>query len=347
MRSAIRSTRRCSPGSCGRWFKVFPLADWAYLLLAVVTVSAGIFLAIELRAEWLAREKLAAVPFLLAAIPFYNFLGLKFDQNSILIPLWALAMWAMLRALDTRHLGWAALAGLAAAAAMLTKYWSVFLIAALALTALVASPARATISARAAPWVTAGVFLVAVAPHVLWLIRENFPPITWVTTRRVAASFGDTARARAASALGGTVAYAARGACARARSSCGRRRAALADGLLPRDERRGAAILFWTPLLLPVVPALIKSINLLSLWNTPALNLLPVMLLGSPRRDVPRVAVLRIASVVTVLTLLIVAASPFVAFALLKSGVENDAAYARLRDGGDRARMAHRTRTSR
>ena len=118
------------------WFKVFPFADWAYLLLAVITVSAGIFLAIELCAEWLAKEKLAVVPFLLATIPFYNFLGLKFDQNSALIPLWALAMWAMLRALDTRHLGWAALAGLAAAAAMLVKYWSVFLIVALALAAV-------------------------------------------------------------------------------------------------------------------------------------------------------------------------------------------------------------------
>ena len=110
-------------------------------------MSAGIFLAIELCAEWLAREKLAAVPFLLAAIPFYNFLGLKFDQNSVLIPLWALAMWAMLRALDTRHLGWAALAGLAAAAAMLSKYWSAFLIVALALAGAVSPEARASISA--------------------------------------------------------------------------------------------------------------------------------------------------------------------------------------------------------
>jgi 4-amino-4-deoxy-L-arabinose transferase-like glycosyltransferase len=118
------------------WFQIFPLADWAYILLAVVTVSAGIFLAIELCAEWLEGEKLAAVPFLLAAIPFYNFLGLKWDQNSVLIPLWALAMLAMLRALNTRHLGWAVLAALAAAAAMLTKYWSVFLIVALSLAAL-------------------------------------------------------------------------------------------------------------------------------------------------------------------------------------------------------------------
>ena len=49
----------------------------------------------------------------------------------MLIPLWALAMWAMLRALDTRHITWAALAGLAAAAAMLSKYWSAFLLVAL------------------------------------------------------------------------------------------------------------------------------------------------------------------------------------------------------------------------
>src|SRR5436189_5922432 len=144
------------------WFKVFPLADWAYLLLAVVTVSAGIFLAVELCAEWLAHEKLAAVPFLLAAIPFYNFLGLKFDQNSVLIPLWALAMWAMLRALDTRHMNWAALAGLAAAAAMLSKCWSAFLIAALALAALF-HPQRREYFRSPAPWVTAGVFLFAVA----------------------------------------------------------------------------------------------------------------------------------------------------------------------------------------
>ena len=159
-------------------------------------------------AEWLAREKLAAVPFLLAAIPFYNFLGLKFDQNSVLIPLWALAMWAMLRALDTRHLGWAALAGLAAAAAMLSKYWSVFLHRRARARGARRIPSGASISARAAPWVTAGVFLAAVAPHVWWLIRENFPPITWVTSRRVARVVRRYARARSATMLGGTAAYA-------------------------------------------------------------------------------------------------------------------------------------------
>jgi 4-amino-4-deoxy-L-arabinose transferase-like glycosyltransferase len=309
------------------WFKIFPLADWAYILLAALTVAAGIYLAIELSAEWLSREKLATVPFLLAVIPFYNFLGLKFDQNSVLIPLWALAMWAMLRALDTRHFGWAALAGLAAAAAMLSKYWSVFLIAALALAALV-HPKRRDYFRSAAPWVTTGVFIVAVAPHVWWLIREDFPPITWVTWRRLSTSLLDTLRS-AAEYEAGTLGYAV-AAIALVIFFVRPAPRALADSLVPRDERRTAAILFWVPLLLPLVPALAKNITLISLWNTPALNLLPVMLLGSPRIALPRVALLRLATVSVAITLLSVIASPIVAFVILKRGVENDAAYARL-----------------
>jgi 4-amino-4-deoxy-L-arabinose transferase-like glycosyltransferase len=309
------------------WFEIFPLADWSYILLAVVTVSIGIFVAIELCAEWLGREKLAAVPFLLAIIPFYNFFGLKFDQNSALIPLWALAMWAFVRSFNSRHLGWAALAGIAAVGAMLVKYWSAFLLVALAMAA-VAHPKRRIYFRSAAPWVTAGVFLVAIAPHVVWLVRKNFPPLTWVATRRVSTSFGDTLYSMV-EALGGTFAYAAI-AIALVLIFVRPRPLALADGFLPKDERRTAAILFWIPLLLPIVPALIKNINLLSLWNTPALNLLPVMLLGSALVVVPRVAVLRIAAVATMLTLLFVAMSPLVAFTLLKTGVENDAAYARL-----------------
>ena len=116
------------------------------MLLAVVTVAPGIYLAFKLAAEWLrgrkARRRFCSCS---PRIPFYNFLGLKFDQNSVLIPLWALAMWAMMRSLDTRasRLGGRS-AGLAAAAAMLTKYWSVFLLAALRTHGAV-RPARATL----------------------------------------------------------------------------------------------------------------------------------------------------------------------------------------------------------
>jgi 4-amino-4-deoxy-L-arabinose transferase-like glycosyltransferase len=309
------------------WFHVFPLADWAYLLLSAVTLSAGIYLVIELSAEWLGGTRLAAVPFLLGVIPFYNFLGLKWDQNSILIPLWALAMWAMLRALDTRHDGWAALAALAAAAAMLTKYWSVFLIAALSLTALF-HERRADYFRSRAPWITALVFLAVLAPHIWWLFANDFPPITWVAVRRISPSFVATLRSFGEYAAG-TAAYAAPAVLlviAFVRPSW----RALADGFFPRDARRNASVLFWTPLALPALPSFTKNIVLLSLWNTPSLNLLPVMLLGSPRVTVARATLLRLAGTVVAFTCLAVVVSPVIAYVILKRGVENDAAYARL-----------------
>jgi hypothetical protein len=84
------------------------------------------------------------------------------------------------------------------------------------------------------------------------------------------------------------------------------------------------------PILLPILPALIKNISLISLWNTSAYNLLPAMMLGSPQVALSRVALMRLARFAVAFTLLSVLASPVIAYVILKRGVENDAAYARL-----------------
>lgn len=310
------------------WFAVFPFADWAFLLLAVTTVAIGIYLTFELAGLWLDGEKRAAAPFLLMVIPYYNFLGLKFDQNSVLIPLWALAMWAFVRSLRSFHPGWAALAGVAAGAAMMTKYWSVFLVAALALAAL-ADRRRAAYFRSAAPWVTALVFIAIVLPHAVWLVRENFPPFTWVVTRRTASSVVDFFRSLSVFTFG-TTGYASV-ALVLAALLFRPPLAALQHRWFDWNaERRDATLLFWAPLLLPITAAIATRTNLQSIWNTPALNLLPVMLMASASIAVPRIAVQRLAAAVTALTLIVLACSPVVALAILKIGVENDAAYARL-----------------
>jgi len=310
------------------WFSIFPLTDWAFTLLAVTTVSAGIYLATELCGLWLEGEKRAATPFLLAVIPFYTFFGLKFDQNSALIPLWALTLWAFMHSLETRRAGWAALTGLAAAAAMMTKYWSAFLLVALAFTTLL-DRRRVVYWRSSAPWLTAGVFIVAVLPHVVWLVQNDFPPMRWVTTRRAANSVLDYLDSLTEYSAG-TLGYAA---IALMLSVILFRptRAAIRDSWFALEPvRRPATLLFWTPLLLPIVVAIVTKTNLLSLWNEPALNLMPVMMIASPLVLVSRLAVRRLAAIVTVVTVLIVAVSPLVALALLKRGVENNAAYASL-----------------
>src|SRR5205085_947873 len=63
----------------GAWFAVFPLADWAYDLLAMTVAGAGLGIAWVLSGRWLAAEKRVTGLALLTLVPFYNFHALKFN----------------------------------------------------------------------------------------------------------------------------------------------------------------------------------------------------------------------------------------------------------------------------
>ena len=307
------------------WFAIFPLTDWAYYLLAGLNLGIGLYLSFLLAGLWLEGEKQVAAPFLLALLPFYNFLGLKFDQNSILIPLWALTTWAFVLSFRHRHLGYAALAGVAAAAAMLTKYWSVFLLLGLAIAAL-CDRRRGAYFRSAAPWVTVSIGTALVVPHAIWLVRENFPPLNWVANRRDAGSLAGSLKF-AVQYLAVTLAYSslALGSFwAVAQPSA----AAWRNMLFPRDpERQMAALIFWLPLLMPMAISIPTQRMLIALWNTEAMGLLPVVLTSPALVLVGRIAATRIVGFAITISILALLASPIVAWAKLESGVENDAAY--------------------
>src|SRR5262249_19021180 len=114
--------------------------------------------------------------------------ALTFNANTVLIPLWAATAWWFLRSFETRSPPFAALAGLAAGAAMLGKYWSIALLAGLALAALV-DPRRRSYFASAAPWVTIAVGALVLAPNVAWLVAHDFMPFDHATERVATAGF--------------------------------------------------------------------------------------------------------------------------------------------------------------
>ncbi|MGZ5803505.1 MAG: glycosyltransferase family 39 protein [Xanthobacteraceae bacterium] len=118
------------------WFVVFPLTDWAYYLLAVISPVVAIYFTWLLSGTWLQGAKRAAVPFFLSLIPFYNFLALKLDHNAILIPLWAVTTYVFVKSFQTRSIPWSVLTGIFAGCAVLAKYWSFFLLSGLATAAL-------------------------------------------------------------------------------------------------------------------------------------------------------------------------------------------------------------------
>ena len=148
------------------WFSVFPLQDWAYYLLAILMATAALWVAWKVSGRYLDGEKRLVGLALLTLVPFYNFHALKFNANTAMTLPWALATWWFLRSYETQRPLDAALAGLAAAAAMLSKYWSIVLLLGLAVAAL-SDPRRIAYFRSSAPWLTAACGLAGLAPHLI------------------------------------------------------------------------------------------------------------------------------------------------------------------------------------
>lgn len=309
------------------WFSVFPLADWAYYLFAMVLATVALWVAWRVSEDYLDIEKRVAGLLLLTFIPFFNFHALKFNANTVLIPLWALTTWFFVRSFETRGALWAALAGAAAAAAMLGKYWSIFLLAGLGVAALV-DVRRGDYFKSSAPWVTIAVGAMLMAPHLVWIVANDFAPFTYAV-----AAHQSTFASSALSGIGFLVGVGAYIAAPVVISAAVTRPSltGLADTLWPRTpERRFVLIAFLAPLVLPAFAAMAFKAEIVSLWAMGAMTLLPVVLLSSPLVAVPRAALTWLLAAAVAFPVLMVLASPFIAIWIHREGVPNYATHYRL-----------------
>jgi 4-amino-4-deoxy-L-arabinose transferase-like glycosyltransferase len=306
------------------WFAIFPAADWAYYLLAMANVGLTLWIVWRLMARFVNGEKRVVGLALLTLVPFFNFHALKFNVNTVLMPLWAATTLWFLRSYETRSWLYAALAGVGAAGAMLGKYWSIFLLAGLGVAALLDSR-RGAYFRSAAPWITAAVGLLVLGPHLLWLYQNNFGPFSYAMDIHGAR----TVLASVTAALGylaGGAAYVA-APLALMLVMIRPSRAAWRDILFPATpQRRLAALAFWGPLLLPAIVAPLAGVEVVSLWTLSCWSLLPVVLLSSPLVVVTREAAVRIVAIAMALPLLMVLLAPGIAIAIHQMGIVKPAA---------------------
>jgi hypothetical protein len=309
------------------WFAVMPRQDWAFYLFGILTAAVTLLIAWRLAGRYLAPDKRVLGLALLSLLPFYNFHALKFNASSVLMPFWAATTFCFLLSFETRRAGWAALAGFAAGASMLGKYWSIFLLAGLGLAALL-DPRRAAYFRSGAPWLTIAAGAAVLAPHLFFIATHGLSTVDFAFTSHA------TTLARAAagslyfllSVLGYIAAPIVLGALATLPSL-----AAIKDTLWPAAaERRLALIAFIAPLLLAALVAIAARADLDPLWSMSAMTLLPVVLFSSPLVTVNRAAAIHILALAIVFPLLMVAASPVIAFVIHRQGVPNYASHYRL-----------------
>jgi Dolichyl-phosphate-mannose-protein mannosyltransferase len=294
------------------WFTVFPTADWAFYLLAMANAGIALWIIWRLSARFLDAEKRVVGLALLTLVPFFNFHALKFNVNTLLIPLWAATTLWFLRSFETRRLLDAALAGLFAALAMNTKYWSIFLLLGLGIAAL-ADSRRAAYFRSGAPWVTIAVGAAVMAPHAIWLVANDFVVVSYAVATHAAPSFLSTVRA-ALGYLGGSIAYVAPALvifAVIARPSA----AVVKDMAWPQTpERRLAAMAFWAGLLSPALIAPVMRLHVGSVWSMSAFALLPMMLLSSPLVAINRRDAMRVLALAVVFPFVMAAVAPAIAF---------------------------------
>ena len=243
----------------GAWFDVLPRQDWAYYVFAVLLATVALWIAWRLSARYLPPDKRVAGLALLTLVPFYNVHAIKFNANTVLTPLWALTTWWFLRSFATRRVGWATLTGIAAAAAMLGKYWSVTLLAGLGVAAL-SDRRRDAYFNSPAPYVTLAVGTIVLTPHIDWLIAHQFVPFSYAVEAHPATFV--TAAISAVYFIGASLCYIAAPvvlALLAARPSV----AAIVDTLRPADpERRTPVVAFAAPFAFAILIALLLTVEI-------------------------------------------------------------------------------------
>lgn len=157
------------------WTSLFPLTDWSLQLMAMVNAAVALWVIDRIAARFVAGEKRVVIQLLLMLLPVYQFHAQRFNANSVLLAIWPIAMYCFLRSFEERSLRWAAATGVSTALAMLGKYYSVFLIASLALAALL-HPARRRYFLSPVPWVSAAAGLATLSPHLHWLATTGAEP---------------------------------------------------------------------------------------------------------------------------------------------------------------------------
>ncbi len=304
----------------GIWYRVFPASDWAsYALSRVMTfVSlAGIFL-LTRRALDARRATLVVLALMLYPL----FIGAKSDRYNnyqVLLALLPLLFWAFLEAYDKCTAAWGALLGLIGGAAAITIYSAALGLGAVGLAAIV-SPGRGRFFASPAPYVALLVFLVVLAPHLVWLVQHDFPTLHWAGKQlNTGTGFKDTWNMLVHQT--GLVAIPVLIA---------------APTLLPwrttpaaQPPRKPDTILVLVIaavlVFVPTLAAIPLHVKLKLEWGDALFFIVPVALLAlMPQLAVRRRAVARIALVAAVATALQVIVLPFYALAMFKERPDRD-----------------------
>lgn len=120
--------------------------------------------------------------FLLEGIQYYNFHAIDFNDNTLELGFWALTILFFYQATREKNFFNWIMTGLFAGISMMTKYYVVVLLLPMLLYMIVDKDARKSFQ-QLPMYAGLCVFLLVIAPHVIWLFSHNFVTVNYAVER--------------------------------------------------------------------------------------------------------------------------------------------------------------------
>ena len=161
------------------FYQIFGSQDWVYYLLSQIFIIISFIYVFKLAKEFLKSELLALTSvLLLESIFFYNFTSPEFNVNVCQMPFWALTVyyaWQSFKKDKTKD--WI-LFGIFAALGFLSKYLFIYLLISLDVFFIYYYFYKFK-KFNYRSLIPLAVFILVIAPHLSWLIDNDYKTITY------------------------------------------------------------------------------------------------------------------------------------------------------------------------
>lgn len=157
-------------------------SGWMVYLFSQLSVAACFLAVYQLGRQILSPLYALTGVLMLEGLQYYNFHAIDFNDNTLELSLWSLLILFFWKALTFRRLRDWCLAGCFAGLAMMAKYYAVVLLLPLFAYMLYEPEARKQFREKGV-YCAAGIFLLVIAPHVVWLFGHDFVTIEYAFQR--------------------------------------------------------------------------------------------------------------------------------------------------------------------
>lgn len=265
--------------------------DFAYYALAQIAVAASLALVWRLARPLAGAAGALCAVLILDGLHYFHYTAAKFNHDVIQLPFWALAGLAFHRALRGGGPSAWAMLGASIGLALWAKYFVAVLAVPLAVFLLLDPRARRCWRGPG-PYVALAAALIVAAPHLLWLVRNDFLPFAYAELRSSPAE-GLAARLWqplefAATQLGFLLPSLLIAA------PLWRLRGARVEGKADAYDRRIVALLAFGPAVTLLALSLVTGRGLVAMWGYPLWLFASPWLVLAARRAIDRSVLARV-----------------------------------------------------